>query len=89
VNFTRPVYLADNSNSSGSIWLGDTKEADFFVIGGALRDEKTGNLILNVRSEFVCGTEFDESELNGSCEVQLTKTDKWSVTNIANCTCGF
>jgi hypothetical protein len=71
----------------GSIWLGEIEKLDANIVGG-IRFEK-GTLTMDIEAGFICGTEYDESELSGSCSMQLEKKakGKWDVKSVGECTC--
>lgn len=74
----------------GSMWLGDIGEATTYVMGKITKAKTSGALIMNTVTEFSCGSEHDESDMYGYCEITLSKLpqEKWEITSVGKCVCG-
>lgn len=74
------VSYFDRRDGSGSVQPGRPEDYSFQVSSGS------GGLTVDV--EFPCGSEYDESELMGSCRVELEKTpvSRWSAV-VRSCSC--
>jgi hypothetical protein len=75
----------------GSIWVwsyAENKDSYSFEIKKSVSDSH-----MIVDASFVCGTEYDESEFYGSCEVEVMKDNKsqeWVaiIDSLDKCSCG-
>ena len=72
----------------GSIWVAQSQEDGFssYIQKVQTRDGKVVGML--VYSEFSCGSEYDESAFNGSCETLVQKYNgQWKVVKNYSCYC--